>query len=94
VNSKTPQLPNSQTPPISPQPSSPETPPPLSNINSPTPKLQNSQTPPEFAPIPTYSPTTPPPPAPNSMATQTPSWKTHKVHSIPIRGRRFVCIEG
>jgi hypothetical protein len=54
--------------------------------NSSTPKLINSQTPEPFVPIPTPSLTTQNP--------AIPTWKNHKVHSIPIRGRRFTCIEG
>jgi hypothetical protein len=58
----------------------------LSDSNSSTPQLPNSQTPPPFHPIPTPPPTTQNPAIPN--------WKNHKVQSIPIRGRRFTCIEG
>ena len=64
-----------------------------------TPKLVNSQTPTKCQPIPTPAPTTlstnfpqmRPLPIQNS---QTQNSKTHKLHSLPIRGRRFVCIEG
>jgi hypothetical protein len=50
-----------------------------------------------FQPIPTPAPTPPPlnHPATNHPFPQTPTpVHKHIVHSIPIRGRRFVCIEG
>jgi len=64
---------------------------PLSDINSSTPKLINSLPPPSFAPIPPLAPTTTPS-APNIPLSPRP-FKPH-TSPPPIRGRRFVCVEG
>ena len=52
----------------------------------------NSQTPPPFQPIPAPAPTTPP--LLNSQHTPTPRPSKPHISPVPIRGRRFVCIEG
>ena len=62
--------------------------------NSSTPKPLNSPTPPPFQSITTPPPTTPVIQSPNSSTPKLLNSQTYKVHSIPIRGRRFTCIEG
>jgi hypothetical protein len=72
-----------------------------SEPNSSTPKLLNSSTPAKCEPIPPLAPTPShpqihhpniQPPAPPIPVTPTKS--QYKVSAIPMRGRRFVCIEG
>jgi hypothetical protein len=65
---------------------------PLSETNSQTPQLLNSQTPRSFQPLPTVAPTTP---TPNSyLQTPNPPPPRPTAMRAPMRGRRFVCIEG
>ena len=65
---------------------------PLSGVNSTTPTLANSQPPKEIQPIPAPAPTTPP--LLNSQPPLPPRPSKPHISPVPIRGRRFVCVEG
>jgi len=63
--------------------------------NSLTLKPLNSSTPPSSQPIPALAPTTQPLTSNSDLPTPDPQPpRPYKLHSIPIRGRRFVSIEG